>query len=311
MSSQPQIGKSKPNRWMRLKSKLPLNGDWLFVTIFNNEKDSGQDLAEKYFDQDEILSSFDINADREVTKVLYERAVGFDKMISDTATQVRDKAKTLFGGMSIVSAILFGVTSLSLSSIRDSSLWLVILACIFFVLMSAHFGNAISRALRAMIREQEIHTSTSEYLELSKSKEISEVYRLLFSKIVAYANKTHDFVNKRVNSVIIAQHAFGWGLFYFSLLFILLIVTSFLNSPTSKIDSLSVKVQVMEGQLSATQTRIDELLSQINMLEIEMTDLQDSQQSLQNSQTSLQSTNDSLLQQIDSIKQTIENLSQQ
>jgi hypothetical protein len=215
------------------KSQLFLNGDWLFVTETPTTSDEPQsnDLALKFDTPEKVLAHITAN-DLESIKLIYERTKKSEASVDSIENLTRDKAKTLLGTASFASAIFFGVTSFFSSSSANLPWWIVAVELILFILLACHLIHSLVIGMEVMTREQSINASPDEFLNSYGSS--VEAYKNAIAQTLAYANKSHEFIRKRSNKLILGQRAFQYGLMYFALLVVLHIFsTSYLRMPTA------------------------------------------------------------------------------
>lgn len=215
------------NRILELKSKLYLNGDWLFVT----EEIPKQRSAENLNDITIIYSKFEnvINNIR-LTKISdlknqFDEAKEYYENTIERGAVARDKAKVLLSAGSFVSAVIMGILS-QLSQLKETiSINSIVFISIPFFLSSIHLIRSLYLSTKAITREEYISISPPDIVEVNpKSYLKSPFYKDRIAKYISYACTTQNFVRTRTNLVILAQEAFIYGLFFFALsIFCLLI----------------------------------------------------------------------------------------
>jgi len=254
-----------------VKHKLPYNGDWLFVTESPIEENNEQDIACEYDKPDEILKN--LKSDNlELAQLTYERAKDYESFIYNSANHIRDKAKTLLSTASFTSALLLIVLSFFLTTIVSFNWWVIVIESILILFLAEHLIRALAIANDAMTREEFIRQSPSELLSISSTEKGDSIkaYDKLTSQIVAYASQTHEYIRKRGNKLILAQTAFRYGLIYFVIIFIVLLISSSWYKPQ---DPWSKLVELEEKILTLTVNNQDKEIEAINELTYEISNL--------------------------------------
>jgi len=206
-----------------MKSYLPLNGDWLFVTetpIRNNYVQ--RDLTAGYEVPEKVLASLTSN-NIDLIKFIYERAKLHEDRIENISNQMRDKAKTLLGTVSFVSAIFFGIISFFTPSTLKLPWWFIFSELSLFILLACQMIRSLMIAMEVMTREESIVAPPDEFLRSYENGNETEnaiitAYKNAIAQTVAYPIQTHLLLKKRINRLILGQRAFQYGLFYFVLL---------------------------------------------------------------------------------------------
>jgi hypothetical protein len=276
---------------LAVKTKLPFNGDWLFVSDDPPAKQHNQEApavnqlggianpeAEKtdIHPENEEIDYCDSRAIRQalysneldLIKIIYERAMGHESIISNIASRVYDKAKTLLSTASFASAVLFGVVSFILFGLPRFRGWVIIVEVMLFIILGSHLIRALTIAMSVMTREQLIYTRPSEFLfptSVGKDK-VLDAYKDAIAQIVAYANLTNEKLRERVNKLMTGQHAFRWGLIYFVLLSSFHLVVLTVSPAEQPKDLLSRIVELEEKVLPSMAAKHDELIDTIKQL---------------------------------------------
>jgi hypothetical protein len=247
---------------IKLKSKLPLNGDWLFVTETPVKVDNNQvDQATGYDNPNEVITRLQSN-DTDTLKITYDRAKEFERSICQAADHIRDKAKTLLSTGTFVSAALFGVSTFFLTPMLDLHLGIVIILITLFILMVSHFLRALALSVYVMTREEYVQAAPLEFINLEHGKTIAVTLKEAIAQVIAYANQTSEYIRLRSNKLIIAQHAFRWGLFFFLLLFL----TNFAANTVMKKENQNNYSAKIDGLLTSLLNRQHEYASRLDTM---------------------------------------------
>lgn len=251
---------------LRWKSKLPANGDWLFVTEELSEEPStgetGQDLSARYDEYQNLVEDTKALQSEPAIKFFYEKAKEFENWVYKGRADIRDKAKVLLGAASFVSAILATSVSIIANSVSMQTAWARLVCAGIVTLMGAHFLRAIYVALGLLIREESVTTSLPEMIKACSADE-NEALKILATKTIHYANLTDTVVLRQGNRLIVSQHAFRWGLLYAFLLTVLC-VFYFTHHPkadptgrvVSAVESVNTSISSLEKEVS---TRLDQV----------------------------------------------------
>ena len=255
------------NLFLDLKHKLPFNGDWLFVTAtpYDGPQD-GEGSQPAHDRPDAILRRIKSN-DIDVVKLAYERAKAHESAVYETANHVYDKAKALLSSGSFVSAVLLGVVSLLLTALSRLTGWIVGVELLALILMTSHLMRSLYIAMQVMTREESVRTSPEEFLSpLSASKSsVTRAYKQAISEVVAYSNQTRDLTRKRVNRLILGQHAFRNGLLWFVLFVVVHLGAVTLADKVTPKDSAQQMAE-LEARLSSIASRQDQQATAIAAL---------------------------------------------
>ncbi|HTG32946.1 MAG TPA: hypothetical protein VLB76_08430 [Thermoanaerobaculia bacterium] len=227
---------------LSLKGRLPLNGDWLFVTETARREGQFVDVAEKYTRSDAVLGRFSAETDADTAKMIYERVKAYEGRVGDTANRVYDKAKVIFGTVSFSSTILLALGSTLLPPLLASSPWINVLGIMLACLLAVHLVRSLIIASRVMTREEIIHEGPEELIDLSEKKEV-DLIKEITAKVLAYAIQTDERGSQKVNRLIIAQHSFQWAFIFF---FILAVLSIAMRIESTRLEESSVSKALRE-----------------------------------------------------------------
>lgn len=202
-------------RILQFKSKLPANGDFLFVT--ETPARGGQediDLADRYKHRNAVLNQLRSN-DLDVIKLIYERAKIYESKVEMVDTVTRDKAKTLVGVSSLTSAIFLGFVSAFSSAIPKFNWWILLIELLLFIFLASHLLNALLKALESLTREVSEWPGPQDFLLSRVDVKPYFAFSEAIAQIVSSACKNLGYIHERNNKVQIAQHAFYYALIYF------------------------------------------------------------------------------------------------
>jgi len=260
------------SKGLKLKSKLPYNGDWLFVTgNLPDEEDEQKDLEDDYDAPEKVLQNFNSN-NLDVIKITYDRVKAHELRIDNLADQTRDKAKILLTTSSVVSAIFLGVISFFPTSITMFNIWVITIELLIFLLLAAHLIHALIRAISVITREGSVYTPPHELLgnchnaQFSNEDHPLSSYKKAISQILAYSNQTHKYILERSNKLILGQHAFKYGLEFFFILIVFHMV-AFISSANIRPQDPIAKLNEFEKKISSTIiTKQNDIINEINKL---------------------------------------------
>lgn len=211
-------------KWvLELKKSMLWNGDWLFVTETPPKVQSvKQDLALRHDSPPKVLGSLVTN-DLDSIKLIYDRAKAYESRIENIGNLTREKARTLLGTISIVTAVFFGVASFFSSSTLKYPPWAIVIELLLFLLLAAQLIHSLVIAMDVMTREVSINASVDEMLKSddapdSDNTPLLMLYKNAIAQMIAYSNQTHSYITDRVSKLILGQHAFRYGLVYFTAL---------------------------------------------------------------------------------------------
>jgi large-conductance mechanosensitive channel len=267
--------KSLREWFFHAKTRLPANGDWIFVTG-DLPGDSPEDPAnpeEPFIDVGSVRSSLYSN-DPDLIKLVYERAKAYEATISNYTNRVYDKAKTLVGSVSFVSAVLSALVSLLLSSASRFG-WIVIaIESSILFLMVGHLLRSVSIGLRVITREDLYYTHYNEVLAAASIGQdgLVNAYKDAISQIVSYADRTHEQAWQRVRKLILGQAAFHYGIFFFVLFvaFHLIALALFAKEPAK--DPVNKLVELQEKALASSSSEHAELVKAIRDLTFQLSE---------------------------------------
>lgn len=211
------------------KSKLPLNGDWLFVTATPVRGDIKQaDIADKFSSIDQVMEHLTSDKLSESgLRLIYERAKEFAGSISARADHIRGKASTLLSTSSLVSAVLFGVLGFMMSDVSKNPKWVLGLELYLGIEMMCHFIRSLFIATDVMTREASVESSPNEILSFDS---VESYLKNAISQAIAFGNMTSDYIRRKANRLIIGQHAFRYGLIFFAAILVLQTTSRLCNS---------------------------------------------------------------------------------
>jgi F0F1-type ATP synthase assembly protein I len=254
---------------LSIKKKLPANGDWLYVTETADNEIASCDIADEYDSPEKVLKLFRSN-DLDIIKLIYERTSAHEDAINDAGDQVREKAKTLLSTAGFISAILFGVAAFLLSEVATSQFWVFIVEVILFLFLSTHFVRSLSIAMQVMTREEFVRSSPTEFLSLQNGQALANAMKESISQIIAYSNQTQELIRRRLNKLILGQHAFRYGLIYFvALIFFHIVAVGFYGS-IEKGDVWKTRFTIIENKLSELVTIQKQGINEIKKMDQEI-----------------------------------------
>lgn len=266
-------------RLKKIKSKLPLNGDWLFVTEdmprFSSEEKQEQinDLSLEIDTIDKVLSA--VSSGKKNLDIIYGKTKEYENFITNGANLVRDKAKTLLSTASFVSAILFGSSTFLLSTINELN-FLTTLEVVIYLLIVQHFVRALVIAMHVMTKEEMIYMPPQEFIELSGLPKKDQLKNFI-SRSIVYANSTDKYVWKRSDQLIKGQHAFRYGLIFSAMLLVIHLGNNIYKKESFNDDMLrkisSIEQKLDEGKIESenyTMRKIDSIFLQNNSINIKV-----------------------------------------
>jgi hypothetical protein len=206
-------------RILALKSRLPGNGDFLWVTEdppADDEADQ-EDLAKK-FSKAEYVGEQIRKAEPEIQRIAYEHAREYAQRVGQQAATVRNKALTLMTMASFSSAVLLGLSPLLLEMCHGAEWWLKVSALLIGTAVVSHLLHSVNLSVGAAMREVAVEESPLDVVEISHEVDLETTYRKAAARQIAYASQTAEYVRQRTNQVILAQAALQWGIRYFALL---------------------------------------------------------------------------------------------
>jgi hypothetical protein len=266
------------NRLLNLKSYLPFNGDWLFVTETPSRKNPVQrDLAVEYDTPENVLNSL-TSSNLDLIKFIYERAKAHEIRIENISNQIRDKAKIMLGTVSFVSAIFFGVIPFFTPSTLKLTWWAILTESLLFILLACHMIHSLMIAMDVITREESIVASPNEFLKsyengIEPDSAIIKAYKNAIAQAVAYPIKTHSLLRIRINKLIMGQRAFQYGLIYFVILIFFHVFSNVIIYKSDQFYKSSVNAPTQEKLLKDLITnqeclnkRLDESINEISVL---------------------------------------------
>ncbi len=214
-----------------IKSKLFLNGDWLYVTLDKQKVDNEVnldeiDLNEALLNENENLAKIK-DADEQTLKLMYERVLIAESSSRERADTVRDKAKALLGTSTFVSAILFGISTYFIPLIFKNPFYILVFESILLFLMFAHFTRSLMAAMSVLLRESYFEFPPAEILNIKGT--LTEIYKKNIAVLLACIAETQKFTTSKVNKLILGQDSFRYGLCYLFIIFFIHNLTIFLD----------------------------------------------------------------------------------
>ncbi len=255
---------------MVIKSKLPFNGDWLYVTE-NIPKDGQEkhDISDNFDKPEQIISQLESN-DTDILKLTHKMSLDYYNSILSRSDRVIGKAKIIINSSAFISAVIIAISS-SIVLINNSTElhWLFYIGCFFYIMTIIHLTRTLMLAISVIRREESIELSPLEIVEVAKCKiksDLPSIYKDISSKMIAYANNTDKFILKRVNKLILSQTSFKYGIFYFVCFMILHFFI--LNINSGKVISLADFIKVYKEnkniEIKSNDTRNDLIQKFIN-----------------------------------------------
>ncbi len=254
---------------LNLKGRLPLNGDWLFVT----ESVSGEkqiDAADEYQAPSMVLKLLSGTVTPETTKLIYERVKSYEGTVNDIANRVYDKSKVIFGAASFASTIILALGSTLLPPLLVSSVWLRVVGAALSFFLVFHLSRALIIAAEVMIRELMVRETPGELIELGENDE-GGALRELIAKVLAYAIQTQTLGLEKLNRLIIAQHSFRYALVFYFALAVLSVVVRLgeSNIEGTSAGAVAEEIKDLKNKVEATSARQGKLASAVDTLEKE------------------------------------------
>ncbi|MCG6170205.1 hypothetical protein [Leptospira sanjuanensis] len=201
----------------KTKSKICLNGDWLFVTESPVGKTKDSDISLGYRNNEINYKKIKI-LDQKKLEVMHHDAKEFYNNTIDRMNVTRDKAKVFLSASSFVSAVIMGIFGQLATLKEQMPNWLIIIISVFFLLSTIHLIRSLYLTAKSITREQFIAIPPSSIIvEDSRGYLTSKYYKEMIANYIAYAIQTQDYIRNRNNSIILGQHSFLYGLFYFSI----------------------------------------------------------------------------------------------
>lgn len=263
---------------LRLKHKLPADGDWLFSTASQCESCARtqlnpDDLAAQFETKDGALKAFAPVKTEAGRDAILEHAKEWSASIDDVRDTVRDKAKVILGA----TAFTFAVMSAAIGLLQATSdalpqwAWVLLLSLFFWILL--HFVRSLVLSLSAITRDTTETISTHQIIEFASRSDVEskeEGKLQLAAEILAAATRTHRRTRPDVNRVILAQASFVWGLRLLPVVFLTYVLLFRLYPPSSdpkwKKDLNNIEQRLNQEKSSAAenQSRIERSLGQVN-----------------------------------------------
>ena len=144
---------------------------------------------------------------------------------------------------------------------------------IFCVFIITHFIRSFAIAIAVITREETVRSSPEEFLSLPEDKQEINVIKNAIAQKIAYANQTHEYIRKRGNRLIIAQHEFKYGLLFLLFIFIFHIaVIGMINGNKETSESMEL-IQFESKMTSETLSKQSDQIHEIKELTQELSDL--------------------------------------
>lgn len=194
--------------------------DMFWVVPDRLEADQKDDIASEYESEYELEEQWS-ETDPSITEFIHDRAAAFSHRIHSKADRVRSKAKTLFNASSFASAVLLGLGAVYVRAVPDLTLGWSLLILGPFALMAVQLIRALYIAIDVMRREEAVTQSALSIDEIaSHSPSRAQAHLKSAAQLVAFANRTDEFIKNRVNRLIIGQTAFRNALVWFVFAFV-------------------------------------------------------------------------------------------
>ena len=209
---------------LKLKSKLPCNGDWLFVTQApNKNKKQQKDLADIFCKKAEFIKRLpEINDNGDI---VYKLASEYYDSSAKSIDITREKASTLLNTASFVAAIMLSTIAF-ISSIDNifekQGLYIVFVAVV--VVMIVNFFQTLILSIMVLRKNTSIEISPQDIIDTQNKK---TPLKEMAARKIEYACKTQKHTLKKINMVILAQTAFRNGIIYFAILLLLQLLSSY------------------------------------------------------------------------------------
>jgi hypothetical protein len=266
-------------KWiLTLKSRMPLNGDWIFVTETPSKGQiQDNDLAAKHDSPEKVLKSL-ASDNQDSIKLLYDRAKTYESRIQNIGNLTRDKAKTLLGTVSVVTAVFFGAATFFSSGTSAYPRWAMLIELLLFLLLSTQLIHSLIIAMDVMTRETSIIASFDEMLKRYSNRDgvntsLLMAYKDAIAQMIAYSNQSHFYINSRVNQLILGQHSYRYGLFYFAILIIFHVCVSMFYIPPNPMKLLNHTISLQQSMLEVVDrdqknisSRVDDISANVSVL---------------------------------------------
>lgn len=225
---------------LRLKHRLPGDGDWLFPTFGPPcsrcaTAAPSRDLAAEFTNEDKTHAAFKrVPRGKFRTRLLIEHAREATKNVQDIAALQNDKAKALLGTSSFAVAAVLGLLAF-VERTRDAVPTAVLLLEVALYLFAvSHVYRALRNAIQATTRNEVVGVPTQELLSTlsMKSRKEDAVNRRLAACYLATANDTHKRLLPRIRQILAGQISFKYAMLWGGVLLLFHIGSLFIFSAT-------------------------------------------------------------------------------
>lgn len=260
------------------KSKLPKNGDWLWVSF---DADAKRANLSNVADTIKKIRT----DDRGILGLMYDRSKNFESRINSNAADVRDKGKSLLAMSSFAATAIFTLTTVLSSIIRLQLGAVAIPVVVIYALLCAHLLRALYKALEVVKREEVIYASHEDILGAYGDEKVA--LRRAIAETIVFAQRTRRKASVKADHLLVGLEAFKYSIIYFFLLVgINGIMVLFFKSPDEQAD---VKVAMLTNTVDSiaahqylTTFATQQLSSRIGDLEDELFRIQKSLDSNRN-----------------------------
>jgi len=255
---------------LKIKSYLPFNGDFLYVTENIQSSSTEKDISNDFDKSNIIIKKLKSN-EKDILELTYKMSLDYYNSILDKSDKVREKAKVIVSSSSFISAVIIALSSsVVIVNKTISHQWLLYIEFILYLMTIMHLIRSLMIAITVIRREESIEISPLDIVEVAKytdKKKLGLIYKEISSKMIAYANNTHEFIRKRVNQLILSQTSYKYGIFYFVLFMVLhvFILNLFSNRDLSFADLIksyeknqNIEIKLNEKQINLLEKFIDE-----------------------------------------------------
>jgi len=251
------------------KSKLPSNGDWLWVS-FEGEATEGKVIESV----DDVIGQIQTN-DSDVLSLMYERSKNFETRIISNISDTRDKAKSLLTMSSFAATTVFAVAAVLSSTIRIQA-GLAVIVIALYVLLCSHLFHALCKALQVLTREDVVYASHDDIV--GNEDERSPALRKAIAETLVFARQTRRKSAGRVGDLLVGLTSFRYGLVYFFLMVALnvgIIICSNVEVTQDKeterrnrfVDSIATTQLANSSAALQLSNRINDLTTQLSIIQ--------------------------------------------
>jgi hypothetical protein len=208
-------------KFLRWKSGLQFEGDWLFssgnaCSAHPVVPEGLVDLEREFDHADQAFQAFDAVSVPDGRKMLYQHAKDEMKEVISRRSTVHDKAKQLLGSTSFTLAIISASLALLHEWYAIVPWWNALIMLLLFAWVVSHFLRSLILSIQLITRDEVISVPTQQFVKiLSAPKDAyknGRIYVHLAAQTRAAAAATSRRVRGRVNQIILAQTSFRWGL---------------------------------------------------------------------------------------------------